>query len=151
MTTKKHSKKSQKKSAADKSGGKKATASKSKKGTTKKATTKKGASKKGASKTVAAATASAALKGNCLGLVEAGAIVEHAVVSVGGIDPGDYDIDKKMEQMGVITPNQCTLVKQMILNDVRAFPCKIDDGDISVEPSTVARALRDQVKDNAAL
>lgn len=90
-----------------------------------------------------------ALVGNCLGLSEAGAIVRSAVVKEGGISPSQYDVDKKLEEMGVITPDQCTIVKEMILEDVRAFPCDIDDGDVSFDPSTVARDIRDQVKDNS--
>ena len=148
-----------------KSGGKKSAAKKStapSKGSKKAAARDEGrtAGAREATRGVAKATGGVArdravtdvvvLKGNCLGLVEAGAIVEHAVVTVGGIAPGDYNVDKRLEQMGVFTPNQCVIVKQMILNDVRGFPCDIDDGDVSFDPGTVARVIRDQVKDNAA-
>ena len=138
-----------KKSAASGKSDKKA-AAKGSKAAAAKGSPRNRAAQKATGRATKSRAGTAAFVGTCLGLVEAGAIVEHAVRSVGGISSADYDIDKKMEQMGVITANHCTLVKQMILNDVRSFPCDINDGAISIDPSTVARAVRDQVKDNSA-
>ena len=173
MTTKKSSKKSGGKSSAAKSGSKKSGGRKTggkksaapAKGTAK-AGSAKGRSVKAGAKKVAARSAGRATKGvaanrsasareraligNCLGLVEAGAIVKGAVVRVGGIPSSAFDVDKKMEEMGVITANQCLIVRDLILDIVHEFPCQLGAGALSIDPSTKARAIRDQVKDNAA-
>ena len=146
-----------KKSAASAKGGKKATA----KGASRKTGAGKAASRTGrkasglgavkASKAVVEAqalTAAEELKGDCLDFSTAGFIVENAVIAIGGISPGDFDIDKKLEQMGVFTPNKCTLFKQRVLDDVR-IDCDIDDGDVPNAPGDKARTVRDSVKANA--
>jgi len=172
MATKKASKKSQKKSdkknegqdkkrASKKSGNRNSAASSksSKKASAKGGTRKAAAQKSGSSNGKKAAKASARVRemsapadqliGNCIGSGTAGTLIERAVIAVGGISPSAFDIDKKFEQMGVISANQCTQVRQRVLNAVRAFPCTINDGAVTCAPGDKARAMRDAVVANA--
>jgi hypothetical protein len=146
-----------KKSAATAEGGKKATAKGASRKTgarqaasgKKAATTRAATATRGIAKVQPMTAVAEALIGNCIGFGTAGTFVERAVIDVGGINPADFDIDKKFEEMGVITPNHCALVRQRVLNSVRAFPCTIDDGDVSCDPGDKARVMRDAVQANA--
>ncbi len=173
MVAKKSGKKSSSKKAASKKttrpqssgkkgGGQRASSSKSGKGTTarggkggaKKAskspakrTTKKGTRTRTARAMVAPTGATRGVVARCLAFGQAAAIVRAAVIAVGG---NGFDIDRTLEQMGVITENQCTVVTRRILDDVRSVPCNINDGAAACSPSTEARSLAESVADNAS-
>lgn len=138
MATKKSTKKSTEKSAG-KSGRKIA----SKKGTTKKDSSKSTAKRSQAGRKAAQKFGMAAaenLVGNCIGLGTASFIVRTAIGS------SAFDIDKTLEQMGLISQNLRDDFKQRVLNAVRARPCTINDGDVPNGASTTAREVRDAIQ-----
>lgn len=130
-----------KKAASSKAGGQKAVSRPAAIGAKKRAARAgNGAAKR--STTVGAkkrAVAAAAMQGNCVDISTAGFIVERAIGS------SSFDIDKTLEQMGLISDNQRLIFKQQVLNDVRALGCTISDGAVPNDGKTTARAVRDAI------
>ena len=89
-----------------------------------------------------AATA-AAEKGNCLDLSTAGQIVENAVNS------SNFDIDRTLEQMGLITPGRRQIFRQDVANNVRNLGCQINDTSVPNAANDTARTVRDTIVDEA--
>jgi len=156
---KKASKKASKKAASSKAGGQKAGSKSGAVGAKKSAAVKagkggaKGSAKgaaKGASKGSAAKGSGAkgvaatkmmtpAMQGNCVDISTAGFIVEQAIGS------SNFDIDKTLEEMGLISDNMRLIFKQQVLNDVRSLGCTISDGDVPNDGNTTAREVRDAI------
>jgi hypothetical protein len=84
-----------------------------------------------------------AVKGNCLDLATAGQIVENAVNS------SAFDIDKTLEQMGLISPGRRQIFRQDVLNSVRNLGCQINDTSVPNAADDTARNVRDTIVDEA--
>jgi hypothetical protein len=87
--------------------------------------------------------AAAAAPGACLDLATAGVIVQDAVPN------GPQDIDKTLEEVGLITDDQRLVFREDVFDGVVEAGCKINRGDIPADGDNTLREVRDTIQAKA--
>lgn len=81
--------------------------------------------------------------GDCLGLGRASEIVQEC-------SNGPHDIDRTLEQVGLITANERLVFRECVFNKVLDHGCEISREDIPHEGDTTLREVRDTISDLAS-
>lgn len=84
-----------------------------------------------------------ATPGNCLTLSRAGVIVQEAVPN------GPQDIDKTLEEVGLITDDQRLVFREDVFDGVLEAGCQIDRSDIPIDGDNTLREVRDTIQAKA--
>jgi hypothetical protein len=87
--------------------------------------------------------AAAAAPGNCLTLSRAGVIVQEAVPN------GPQDIDKTLEEVGLIIDDQRLVFREDVFDGVLEAGCQIDKSDIPMDGDNTLREVRDTIQAKA--
>lgn len=87
--------------------------------------------------------AAAAAPGTCLDLATAGMIVQDAIPN------GPQDIDKTLEEVGLITDDQRLVFRESVFDGVTEAGCKINRGDIPADGDNTLREVRDTIQAKA--
>jgi hypothetical protein len=87
--------------------------------------------------------AAAAAPGSCLDLATAGVIVQDAVPN------GPQDIDKTLEEVGLISNDQRLIFREDVFDGVLEAGCKINRSDIPADGDNTLREVRDTIQATA--
>lgn len=77
--------------------------------------------------------------GGCLSLVQAGTIVQECA-------NGPHDIDKTLEEIGLISSNLRLVFRECIFNGVLAAGCNINRSDIPHDADTTLREVMEAIQ-----
>jgi hypothetical protein len=81
--------------------------------------------------------------GDCLGLGRASEIVQEC-------SRGPHDIDKTLEQVGLISDNERLVFRECVFDKVLSSECQISREDIPNDADTTLREVRDTISDLAS-
>src|SRR5258708_6347262 len=82
-------------------------------------------------------------KGDCLGLTRASEIVQEC-------SGGPHDIDKTLEEVGLISDDERLVFRECVYNKVLEHPCDIRRGDIPHDADTTLSEVADTISDLAS-